>query len=135
MVEKLADFRRRDLVKREAIARDGLIARVTGSYAKEKLSFIDEFGRPALDVSVGKIHRYYLDFFAGSGLNIDKVTGEEFAGAALRALRLSGQRNLNSRFTNAVLVNKDPRHYRALNERIPFMNRVIDASGMEVTYH
>jgi three-Cys-motif partner protein len=100
-----------------AIAGDGLLARRNGAWARDKLSFLDEFLPPALQATIRKKQRYYVDLFAGPGKNVDDE-GTEFEGAALRALKLHAQSNGDIGFTNAVLVNLDAAADAALKERV-----------------
>lgn len=100
------------------IASDGLLARVNGEHAEQKLSFVDRFGPPAIQATERKFQRVYVDLFAGPGRNIDPNTGAEFDGAALRALRLRGSHDPRLSFTSAILVNKRVAEHRALASRI-----------------
>lgn len=98
------------------IASDGLIARRSGAWARDKLSFLDEYLPPALQATIRKKERAYLDLFAGPGKNVDD-DGEEFEGGALRALKASAQSNPETGFTDAFFVNLDKRAHEALRER------------------
>lgn len=101
-----------------ALASDGLIARVSGTWAKQKLSYLDDYVPPALKATERKWQRHYVDLFAGPGLNIDRKTGEEFPGSPLRALTLTAPGDARLRFTHASLVNKNPACNAALETRI-----------------
>jgi three-Cys-motif partner protein len=107
--------RRAEYVK----ASDGLIARNSGIWAKEKLSFLDEYGPPALKATEAKRQRWYVDLFAGPGINVDdEETHLEFEGAALRALKMTAPGDERVYFTHMVLVNKDIEAHQALEFRI-----------------
>lgn len=97
--------------------RDDMIARRNGPWAKDKLSFLDEYLPPALQATVRKRQRYYVDLFAGPGINVDD-DGNEFDGAALRALRSTAQSNEDVGFTHAKLVNLAEEENAALKERV-----------------
>lgn len=98
--------------------RDGLIARRNGSWAREKLSFFDDYVPPAIQVTQAKFSsRYYVDLFAGPGVNIDD-DGAEFEGAALRVLKTGATAKPHVGFTNAVLVNVDELAHLALEYRV-----------------
>jgi three-Cys-motif partner protein len=98
------------------IAKDGLIARRSGAWARDKLSFLDEYLPPALQATIRKKQVVYVDLFAGPGMNIDD-TGKEFEGAALRALKTHAQANADRGFSHAFLVNLDQPADAALRER------------------
>src|SRR4051812_34200965 len=84
---------------------DRLIARRNGSWAREKLSFMEDYVPPALQATHGKFpRRYYVDLFAGPGVNVDD-DGAEFPGAALRVLKSHATTRQDVGFTNAILVN------------------------------
>jgi three-Cys-motif partner protein len=100
------------------IARDGLIARDNGAWAKDKLAFLDEFVPPALTATSKKLQRYYVDLFAGPGKNIDVDTGDEFDGSALRVLPMRSPRDARVHFTHAKLVNLDSDDHDALRVRV-----------------
>lgn len=100
-------------------ASDGLIARNNGIWAKDKLSFLEEFGPPALKATAKKRQRWYVDLFAGPGKNVDdEETGEEFEGAALRALRMTAPKDAGLYFTHLALVNLDKKAHQALEARV-----------------
>jgi three-Cys-motif partner protein len=96
---------------------DGLPARRNGSWAKDKLSFLDEYLPPALQATIRKTQRFYVDLFAGPGLNVDDDENE-FPGATIRALRSKAQANAAIGFTHAFLVNLDPIAHNALRTRV-----------------
>lgn len=101
---------------------DGIRARKSGTWARVKLSFLDDFIPPALQV-VGKSkrplsQRWYVDLFAGPGRNVDQRTGRNFEGSAVRALPRAAQSDSRIHFTHAALVNKDVLDHEALRERV-----------------
>lgn len=102
----------------DIVASDGLPARRNGVWAKEKLSFIEEFGPPALKATERISQRYFVDLFAGPGKNIDPESREEFEGGALRALRMTAVNEARLYFTHAKLVNLDADHHAALRTRV-----------------
>jgi len=101
----------------DKIALDGLPARDSGSWAQEKLSFIDRFLPVALQATQSKRERHYVDLFAGPGLNIDRTSGAEFPGAAIRALRAAAPNAHGATFTHAHFVNLSRSHHAALRVR------------------
>ncbi|HYC51609.1 MAG TPA: three-Cys-motif partner protein TcmP [Gemmatimonadaceae bacterium] len=92
-------------------------ARRSGAWARDKLSFFDEFLPPALQATKDKVHRHYVDLFAGPGRNIDDE-GAEFDGGAVRALKARAQSSPDVRFTHAHLVNLDRIAHDALRQRV-----------------
>ena len=104
------------------VASDGLLARDNGPWAREKLSFLDDFIPPALKATERKLQRYYVDLFAGPGVNVDsraeRAELREFEGSALRALSLTAPSDERIHFTHAVLVNKDRESDEALRLRL-----------------
>lgn len=100
-----------------AIASDELPARRNGAWARDKLSFLDQFLPPALQATKRKLERHYVDLFAGPGLNIDDE-GNEFPGGAIRALKARAQADDSVGFTHAYLVNLDDKADAALRARV-----------------
>jgi three-Cys-motif partner protein len=101
---------------------DGLRARKNGAWAKEKLSFLDEFVPAALQATGGGKHpkqqRWYIDLFAGPGRNVDERSGEEFEGSAIRVLPMSATVDKRVHFTHATIVNKNAEDHAALLSRV-----------------
>ena len=64
------------------------------------------------------LQRYFVDIFAGPGLNIDTTTGEEFLGSTLRALQITNGASPATRFTHAISCNLDHEDHVALRTRI-----------------
>jgi three-Cys-motif partner protein len=110
------------MARDDIVAADGLIARNNGPWAKDKLSFIDEFVPPALTATQRKLQRCFVDLFAGPGKNIDgSGSGEEFDGSALRALRATAATDPRVYFTHAKLVNLESEDHNALTRRVDLM--------------
>ena len=91
------------------LASDGLPALVQGPWSKDKIHFVSYFS----DLFNGGMKnlwpkRIYVDLFSGPGICIDRTTGEEFEGSALRALRCSTPftqlffNDINKRFVDAL---------------------------------
>ena len=106
------------LDRREVLADDGLRARDNGEWAVEKLDFISTFAPPALKATAAKRSRWYVDLFAGPGINVIRGSARQIEGSALRAIELTAPRELSIAFTDAIFVNRDHRDHRALNERL-----------------
>lgn len=103
----------------ECICSDGLRGRSSGEYARTKLQFLDQYVPPALAATRKKARRWYVDLFAGPGLNADRDRSHsEFEGSPLRVLDLCGTDNAQTTFTDAVFINADPRDHQALEERV-----------------
>jgi len=102
----------------EGRAKDGLLARNNGPWARDKLSFLDEFIPPALKATERKKDRIYIDLFAGPGKNVDESTGQEFDGSALRALTLASPGSRKTTFDRAELVNLYKADHLALTARV-----------------
>lgn len=100
------------------VARDGLLARKAGAWAKEKLQFLDDFVPGALSATGRKHDRVFIDLFAGPGVNVIESTGEEFPGSPLRIARLTAPRRPDLHFTRAIFCNNDLAIHRALQARV-----------------
>jgi three-Cys-motif partner protein len=104
---------------REVFASDGLRARDNGAWGRVKLAFLDDFGPVALLATAKMKERYYLDLFAGPGVNIERGgAGAEFEGSPLRALRMTAEGRPDLHFTHAFFVNADRRDHEALVARV-----------------
>lgn len=122
---------------------DGLRARKSGPWAREKLSFLDQFVPPALQATgctpKPKLQRWYVDLFAGPGRNVDERSGQEFEGSTIRVLPMAAQRDPRVHFTHAAIVNKDKADQAALIQRIQRLRQSglvpIPESNMEVLTH
>jgi three-Cys-motif partner protein len=99
---------------------DGLPARVSGQWAKEKLKYLDKYMHL---FSVGMKNRWqnrvFLDLLAGCGRCIDEDTGEEFEGSPLRAVQCEEP------FTRVICVESDPGLADALEQRTTDKAQVI----------
>jgi len=102
----------------ECRGNDGLRVRESGEWAKEKLDFLSHYGPVALTATARMPQRYYVDLFAGPGLNRVRNGTEEFDGSPLRVIELSSDRAPVVHFTEAWLVNRDRRDHSALEHRI-----------------
>lgn len=100
------------------MASDGLRARDNGRWGREKLAFVDSFAPPAFSATERKHQRWYLDLFAGPGMNVERGTGKEFRGSPLRVLHLTAEGRPDLHFTHAVFVNESKLDHAALQERI-----------------
>ena len=102
----------------QILARDGLRARDNGPWGREKLSFLEEYCPPALRATQAKKQRYYIDLFAGPGINIDRENGLEFDGSPLRILRMSATGANAPHFTHAIFINRHEGDHDALEARV-----------------
>ena len=100
-------------------AKDGLRARDSGSWGRTKLEFLDYYCPAAIQATERKLHRYYVDLFAGPGVNVVRGTAAvEYEGSPIKALRYHGQQRPDLGFTNAVFVNAKHADYEALEKRV-----------------
>jgi len=107
---------------------DGLRGRLSGEYARTKLSFLDDYVPLALAVTHRMPRRWFLDLFAGPGRNIDRDRARaEFEGSPIRALQLTAKDG--TPFTDAFFVNKELPDHEALNERV---SRLCAAGGSRI---
>lgn len=105
-------------------ASDGLLARDSGPWGLTKLSFLDHYCPAAIQATARKLQRYYVDLFAGPGVNVVRGTHEaEYDGSPLRVLRYVGQQRHDLSFTHAVFINAMERDHEALQARV---NRLIE---------
>jgi three-Cys-motif partner protein len=101
-----------NVAEQEPLGSDGLIARDSGIWAKEKLYYLER----CLDIfSVGMKKQwtgklYYVDLFAGPGKCCIRDTKEEMDGSPLLALRFD--------FAKYFFFESDPRCYEALDARV-----------------
>lgn len=101
------------------LAKDGLLARDSGPWAQTKLSFLDHYCPAAIQATERKLQRYYVDLFAGPGINVVRGTpAREFEGSPLRVLRYVGKQRTDLSFTHAVFINAMQRDHQALNARV-----------------
>jgi three-Cys-motif partner protein len=100
-------------------AADGLRARDAGQWAETKLAFLDEFCPAAIQATARKRQRYYVDLFAGPGVNVARDSGgREFEGSPLRVLKYAGLQTPDLSFTHAVFINQSRLDHRALGIRV-----------------
>lgn len=112
------------------VARDGLLARDTGPWGVTKLSFLDHYCPAAIQATERKLQRYYVDLFAGPGVNVVRgAPALEYEGSPLRVLRYVGQQRQDLSFTDAVFINAMQRDHQALGARV---DRIVDAGGSRV---
>lgn len=102
----------------ELRAGDGLRARDNGPWGRQKLDYIDTFAPPALLATQRKLERWYVDLFAGPGMNVERGTGLEYRGSPMRALSTHARNRPDLHFTHAVFVNDNRRDHEALLTRI-----------------
>jgi three-Cys-motif partner protein len=99
------------MTEQETIGADGLLARNSGIWAKEKLYYLEHY----LDIfSVGMKKKwpgklYYVDLFAGPGRCKIRDNGEEMDGSPLIALKFH--------FDKYYFFEADPQCYSALEKR------------------
>jgi three-Cys-motif partner protein len=103
-------------------AEDGLLARDSGPWGLTKLSFLDYYCPAAIQATERKVQRYYVDLFAGPGVNVVRGTpAVEYEGSPLRVLRYVGQQRQDLSFTHAVFINAMQRDNDALRTRVDRM--------------
>ena len=68
------------------MAGEGRNRRTWGYWTQAKLQILARYLQAFATASKGVSERVYLDAFAGEGLGIDRLTGEEFKGSARIAL-------------------------------------------------
>jgi three-Cys-motif partner protein len=101
------------------LAADGLRARASGPWTQEKLDYVGRYTSAFMKAMHPKrraglwAELVYLDPLAGPGRGIDRVTGEEFDGSPLRALRVQPA------FDRLFFSDVDRRNVDALRRRIP----------------
>ncbi len=100
-------------------ASDCLRARDSGPWGLTKLSFLDDYCPAAIQATERKLQRYYLDLFAGPGINVVRRTGGvEYEGSPLRVLRYTGLQRDDLSFTHAVFINARASDHEALDARV-----------------
>jgi three-Cys-motif partner protein len=94
------------------ISSDGLPARDSGEWAREKLWYVERYiGIFNQGMKKHWADRAYVDLMAGPGRCIVSQTGAEFPGSAVLALQSKVP------FTQAILIEQDPVPYAALSVR------------------
>jgi three-Cys-motif partner protein len=109
------------------MASDGLIARDSGDWAQFKLEFLQEYGPVACDATATKLQRYFIDLFAGPGLNVGRESKKEFDGSSLCAMQLKGKR---AAFTHLIACNDKKDQHDALTLRV---DRCVAAAKSHIT--
>lgn len=100
-------------------AQDGLPARVSGPWTRDKLSYVERYATAFMRAmapkrKVGKWSELvYLDLLAGPGKGIDRETRAEFDGSPLRALKVAPP------FDRLFLSDLRRKNVEALRRRIP----------------
>ena len=102
-----------------ARAQDGLPARRSGPWTRDKLTYLEKYASAFMAAMapkrrVGKWEELvYLDLLAGPGRGIDAGTGSEFDGSPLRVLKIE------PKFDRLFFGDLRPRSIAALRKRIP----------------
>jgi three-Cys-motif partner protein len=106
---------------------DGLPARVSGPWAREKLEYLAKY-MSIFNVGMkNKWERVYLDLLAGPGRCVEDDTGDEFDGSPLLAV------NQKEPFSEIVLIEGDAELAGALRHRVPASAQVIEADCNEAS--
>jgi three-Cys-motif partner protein len=100
---------------------DGLPARVSGAWAREKLAYLAKYMSIFNGGMKNKWDRVYLDLMAGPGRCVEDDTGAEFDGSPLLAV------NQKVPFTEIVLVEGEPILAAALRRRVQSNALVVEA--------
>ena len=99
-------------------ARDGLPARVSGPWTREKLTYVEKYASAFMKAMAPKRNAgkwaelVYLDLLAGPGRGIDRDSGAEFDGSPLRVLKITPA------FDRLFFADLSPRNVEALRRRI-----------------
>lgn len=100
-------------------AKDGLPARVSGPWTREKLTYLQKYATAFMTAMAPKRNQgkwdklVYIDLLAGPGKGVDANTGEEFDGSPLLAL------GVKPAFDRLYLTDLDESNINALGRRIP----------------
>lgn len=116
----MPERRKKSAPKGYVFAKDGLLARDQGAWARDKLSFLEKYATPALGATTKKRgETWYLDLFAGPGRNVS-TDGEEFAGSPIQMLGavFHGKDGNDQRFGSFVFCNIEERDHAALQMRV-----------------
>ena len=105
------------------LASDGLIARPSGPWAQEKLTYLRKYMSTFNVAMKDRWSRSYLDLMAGPGRCVEEPTGVEFDGSPLVALSLPVP------FSTVTLVEGDPALCAALRTRVGNRAYVIDGDS------
>src|SRR2546425_8841850 len=104
-------------------AHDGLPARLSGPWTREKLIYVEKYASAFMKAMAPKrragkwAELVYLDLLAGPGRGIDRDSGAEFDGSPLRALTITPA------FDRLFFADLSPRNVEALHRRIPAADR------------
>ena len=117
------------------IASDGLLARVSGPWAQDKLETLSQYNRIVLRAVKDKWSGLcYIDLLAGGGRCILKGSKTEFDGSPLLAVKCD-----DPAFTKVVLVEADARLSKALRTRtapagarVTMIERVVTGQAMDL---
>src|SRR2546422_7250006 len=99
-------------------AHDGLPARVSGPWTREKLTYVAKYASAFMRAMAPKrkagkwSELVYVDLLAGPGRGIDHDSGAEFDGSPLRALRITPP------FDRLFFADLSRRNVEALRHRI-----------------
>jgi three-Cys-motif partner protein len=113
------------------VASDGLPARVSGPWTREKLIYVSKYAGAFMTSMAPKrtaqkwVELVYIDLLCGPGLGIERESGNQFDGSPLRAL------NINPPFDRLFFSDLSNRNVDALRRRISpnDLNRVTLQSG------
>src|SRR5690349_3960818 len=106
------------------LAADGLPARDSGPWTAEKLGYVERYATAFMRAmrpkhAAKKWDRLvYIDLLCGPGLCIDRTTGDEYLGSALRAVQIRPQ------FDHYFFSDLKGPNIAALRARIPAARRV-----------
>lgn len=120
-----------------AKARDGLPARKQGSWARDKLKFLDHFMDGALGATRGKRgHVHYVDLFAGPGWTVSEQD-RQFPGSPIRALDAAFRgKGWTGRFNGFHYCNLDRFDYGLLEARLDHrLHEIGEFDRREVIHH
>src|SRR5438552_9600205 len=99
-------------------AQDGLPARVSGPWTREKLTYVAKYASAFMKAMAPKrkagrwSELVYLDLLAGPGRGIDRDSGAEFDGSPLKALKVTPA------FDRLFFADLSRRNVEALRRRI-----------------
>lgn len=104
-----------------ALARDGLVARVSGPWAADKLHYVEHYQGIFANGMKGKWGSLgYVDLMAGPGRCLDRHTRDEYDGSPVRSL--------SAPFTHRVFVELDAECAAALRSRVGDPSLVIQGN-------
>jgi three-Cys-motif partner protein len=100
-------------------AQDGLPARLSGPWTREKLAYVEKYAAAFMKAMAPKrkagkwTELIYMDLFAGPGRGLDRESHIEFEGSPLRALRITPA------FDRLFFSDLSSRNIEALRHRVP----------------